>query len=105
MASRSAPTSCGRQGGRSGLAGAAFEVPQEAIAAWRAAGARSRGLRAEWQQRLALKPADIRGEPHPAPRGKRPAGLDSAVAALKDKLAAAPQTVATAKRAEIALRC
>ena len=86
-----------------GIVGAAFEVPQDAVATWRAAGTRGRAARTEWQQRLALKPADIRGELNRRLAGKRPAGLDQAVAALKDKLAAAPPTVATRKASEMAL--
>jgi transketolase len=86
-----------------GLASAAFEVPQEAVAAWRAAGTRGRAARMDWQQRLAGKPADIRAELTRRLSGKRPAGLDQAVAALKDKLAAEPPTVATRKASETAL--
>jgi transketolase len=86
-----------------GLASTAFEVPQDAVAAWRAAGTRGHASRAEWQQRLALKPADIRGEFNRRLAGTRPAGLDQAVATLKDKLAAAPPTVATRKASEMAL--
>jgi transketolase len=86
-----------------GLASAAFEVPKEAVAAWRAAGTRGRAARMEWQQRLAGKPADIRAELTRRLSGKRPAGLDQAVAALKGKLAADPPTVATRKASETAL--
>jgi transketolase len=86
-----------------GLASAAFEVPQEAVAAWRAAGTRGYAARMEWQQRLAGKPADIRAELTRRLSGQRPAGLDQAVAALKGKLAAEPPTVATRKASETAL--
>jgi transketolase len=86
-----------------GLASAAFEVPKEAVAAWRAAGTRGRAARMEWQQRLAGKPADIRAELTRRLSGQRPAGLDQAVAALKGKLAAEPPTVATRKASETAL--
>jgi transketolase len=86
-----------------GLASAAFEVPQEAVAAWRAAGARSRATRMEWQQRLAAKPAVVRAEFTRRVAGERPAGIARAVAALKDKLAAESPTVATRKASETAL--
>ncbi|MEA2937052.1 MAG: transketolase, partial [Alphaproteobacteria bacterium] len=86
-----------------GIAGGAFEVPQDALAAWRAAGTRSRATRADWQQRLAAKPFDLRSEFVRRIAGPRPAGIDGAVAALKDKLAAEPQTVATRKASELAL--
>src|SRR5712671_5646855 len=42
--------------------GGAFEVPPDALAAWRTAGERSRATHAEWKQRLAAKPADVRAE-------------------------------------------
>ena len=86
-----------------GLSATAFEVPQDAVAAWRAAGARGRGARTQWQQRLASKPASIRAELARRLAGKRPAGLDQAVAALKDRIAAQPPTVATRKASETAL--
>jgi transketolase len=86
-----------------GLASTPFEVPQEAVATWRAAGTRGRAMRADWQQRLAGKPATARAEFTRRVAGTRPAGIDQAVAALKDKLAAAPPTVATRKASETAL--
>jgi transketolase len=86
-----------------GLASTPFEVPQEAVAAWRAAGTRGRAMRADWQQRLASKPATARAEFTRRVAGTRPAGIDQAVAALKEKLAAAPPTVATRKASETAL--
>ncbi|HEY2135389.1 MAG TPA: transketolase [Xanthobacteraceae bacterium] len=85
-----------------GLAGA-FEVAPEALAAWRAAGERSRAVHAEWKQRLAAKPADVRTEFMRRVTGKRPSALGPAVAALKQKLAAEPPTVATRKASEIVL--
>src|SRR5215831_11028712 len=45
-----------------GLLSTSFEVPQEAVAAWRAAGTRGRAMCADWQQRLAGKPATVRSE-------------------------------------------
>jgi transketolase len=86
-----------------GLASTPFEVPQEAVAAWRAAGTRGRATRTEWQQRLAGKPAAVRAEFTRRVAGIRPAGIDQVVAALKEKLAAAPPTVATRKASETAL--
>jgi transketolase len=86
-----------------GLAATPFDVPQEAVAAWRAAGTRGRAMRADWQQRLAGTPATARAEFTRRVAGTRPAGIDQAVAALKDKLAAAPPTVATRKASETAL--
>ena len=85
------------------LAATAFEVPREAVAAWRTAGARSRATRTEWQQRLAANPAAIRAEFTRRVDGTRPAGIAQAVTALKAKLAAEPPTVATRKASEMAL--
>jgi len=86
-----------------GLSSAAFDVPADAIAAWRAVGARGRGSRLEWERRLAGKPAAVREELTRRLSGKRPGTIATTVAALKDKLAAAPQTVATRKASELAL--
>jgi transketolase len=83
--------------------GGAFEVPPEVIAAWRAAGARSRAIHAEWKQRLAATPADVRTEFMRRLAGERPSGIEPAIAALKEKLALEPPTVATRKASEIAL--
>jgi len=83
--------------------GGAFEVPPDALAAWRAAGERSRATHAEWKQRLAAKPADVRAEFVRRLSGIRPSGAGPAVAALKQKLALEPPTVATRKASEIAL--
>jgi len=83
--------------------GGAFEVPPDALAAWRAAGERSRAIHAEWKQRLAAKPADVRAEFVRRLSGIRPSGMGPAVAALKQKLALEPPTVATRKASEIAL--
>src|SRR5882757_2357555 len=86
-----------------GLPSTAFELPPGSLADWRAAGTRGRGARTEWQQRLAAKPAAVSAEFTRRVAGKRPAGIDQAVAALKAKLAAAPPTVATRKASETAL--
>ncbi len=83
--------------------GGAFEVPPEVIAAWRAAGERSRAVHAAWKQRLAAKPADVRAEFLRRLSGARPSAMGPAVAALKKKLAVEPPTVATRKASEIAL--
>jgi transketolase len=86
-----------------GITGSAFEVPQDVVASWRAAGARGRVARADWQKRLAGKPADVRAEFNRRMSGKRPSAIDQAITALKAKLVAQPQTVATRKASEFAL--
>ena len=78
-------------------------MPQDVVAAWRAAGARGRPARADWQQRLAAKSADVRMEFNRRVAGERPAATDKAIADLKARLIAQPQTVATRKASELAL--
>jgi transketolase len=60
-------------------------------------------VRADWQKRLAAKPADVRNEFARRMAGERPAAIGKTVAALKDKLIAQPQTIATRKASELAL--
>jgi transketolase len=86
-----------------GLPNTPFELPPGALADWRAAAGRGQTARSEWQQRLAAKPAAMSAEFTRRVEGKRPPGIDGAVAALKAKLAAEPPTVATRKASEIAL--
>jgi transketolase len=80
-----------------------FEVPDAIRAAWNKAGARGRRLRGAWQDRLKALPAERRAEFERRIGGERPAALAGVVAALKDKLVAEPQAVATRKASEIAL--
>jgi transketolase len=57
-----------------------FVVPDDVLAAWRAAGARGAALRQAWEARLAALPADRRGEFLRRQRGQLPAGVDAALA-------------------------
>src|SRR5262249_32927457 len=86
-----------------GLSATAFDVPPDVVAAWRTAGARGRAARTGWQQRLAAKEADVRAEFTRRLAGERPAAIAAAIAALKDKFAAEPPTVATRKASETVL--
>ncbi len=78
---------------------APFEVPAEILAAWREAGGRGAGLRAEWTARLAGHPQ--RGEFERRIEGRLPEGM--AKNDYLDWLAANPQDVATRKASELAL--
>src|SRR5262249_29134699 len=73
-----------------------FEVPAEILSTWRAAGSRGKALREAWTKRLASKDGATRSEFERRMRGELPAqALASAVAAMKDKLAAEKKDIAT----------
>jgi len=80
-----------------------FEIPDDVLADWRAAGARSRDAHAAWQKRFAAKDAKVRAEFERRFARKRPAALAEAISALKDKIAADKPTLATRKSSEMAL--
>ncbi|HJU31821.1 MAG TPA: transketolase, partial [Hyphomicrobiaceae bacterium] len=78
-----------------GWAHAPFEVPPPVVASWRAAGARSAGVRKAWEQRTAKLDAAKRamlGDPIDA--GALQA-LAAAIAEIKGEFAAAPPKIAT----------
>ena len=80
-----------------------FSVPDTVLAAWRAAGSRAQDAHAAWRTRLAKADPALRAEFERRLAGVMPAGLGPAIAALKDRLAAEPQTIATRKASELAL--
>ncbi|MBI5114703.1 MAG: transketolase [Rhodovulum sp.] len=81
-----------------------FVIPDDVLAAWRAAGARSREVRTAWQARLAARPAEERAEFERRAAGLVPAErLDAALAAIKQRLAADPKDRATRASSELAL--
>ncbi len=80
-----------------------FEIPNDILADWRAAGARGAPAREAWKTRYAALPADKRSEFERRLARKRPATLAKAIADLKDKLAAEKPTIATRKASELAL--
>jgi transketolase len=82
---------------------APFEVPDGIRSAWNEAGRRGRSERQAWQERLAALPAERRAEFERRLQGIRPQGLGNAIEALKARLVAEPQAVATRKASEIAL--
>jgi transketolase len=80
-----------------------FEIPAEIAKAWAKAGRRGGGERKAWEARLAALPEAERAEFERRISGELPAHFADAFAALKSRLVAAPQTVATRKASEIAL--
>lgn len=81
-----------------------FVIPDDILAAWRTAGARSRDLRAAWSKRVAALPAEKRAELERRICGEVPADrLAAALAAIKDRLAADPKDRASRAASELAL--
>ena len=98
-ARRSSPAPRPRSAGTYGP----FEVPEGIRAAWAEAGSSGRRLRRAWTERLAERSDERALEFERRIAGLRPQGLADAVAELKERLVAEPQTVATRKASEIAL--
>ncbi|MFL5231345.1 MAG: transketolase [Microvirga sp.] len=86
-----------------GWNGAAFDVPEAIRKAWTRAGRRGRREHKAWRKRLEALPPDRRAELERRIKGEAPSGLAAAIAALKGRLVAEPQAVATRKASEIAL--
>ncbi len=86
-----------------GWTAAPFEIPADLAARWREIGARGATVRAAWEERLAGKPAALRTEFERRLSGDLPAGYAAAVTALRDRLYAEPQKVATRRASQIAL--
>ncbi len=80
-----------------------FEVPADVLDAWRKAPRKGRSAQRAWKKRLAALSPAARAEFERRMKGKRPAALKEAVAALKTRLAAEAPTVATRKASELAL--
>jgi transketolase len=83
---------------------APFEIPEDVLAAWLKAGARSKGAHDEWNKRLAALDAGTRAEFERRMRGDLPAqALADAVRNVKESLAATPKDIATRSASEFAL--
>jgi transketolase len=81
-----------------------FELPDDVVAHWRAAGARGQDARAAWRARLGKLPAAERAAFEARLAGEIDAGkLVGAVREVKEKLAAAPQNIASRAASEFAL--
>ena len=78
-----------------------FEIPQDILDAWRAAGSRGKAAHEAWTKTIAAKDAGLRGEFERRTRGDLPAkALAEAVARTKAALAAAPKEIATRTASE-----
>lgn len=83
---------------------APFEVPQDILGAWRAAGSRGASTHGEWAKRLSAADSAKRAEFERRMKGELPAAaLAKAVAAMKDELAASPKEIATRIASENAI--
>jgi len=80
---------------------AAFEVPNDILSAWRAAGARGNQARKAWEERRAA--SSKRAAFDAAIAGDIPASLGLALDELKKKISAEKPSVATRKASEMAL--
>ena len=81
-----------------------FEIPDDILQAWRKVGKRGRRANNDWRKRLAALPEAQRGEFQRRVIDRTlPGGVDEAIRALKAKLVAEPQTIATRKASELAL--
>ncbi len=83
---------------------APFEIPDDILAAWRAAGARGAKANAAWRARLAKLDPELRAEFERRLSGALPAGFKTAIAAEKQKLAQESGEMATRKASEAALK-
>jgi transketolase len=86
-----------------GLSAAPFDVPAEALKAWRAIGARGAASAKAWDAAFAALPARKQAEFTRRLKHELPGKLGKAIAAHKAALAANPPTVATRKASEMAL--
>jgi transketolase len=81
-----------------------FEIPDDILAEWRKAGARSKDVHAEWNKRLTALDAGKRAEFERRLKGDLPMpALADAVRKVKETLAAAPKNIATRAASEFAL--
>jgi transketolase len=81
-----------------------FEIPDDILGAWRAAGSRGTSTRAEWSKRLSAADAAKRAEFERRMSGELPvAAVKKAVADMKAELAAAPKEIATRTASENAI--
>lgn len=72
-----------------------FELPQDVVDAWRAAGGRGAERRKAWEARFAAAPAEVQAEFNRRMAGALPAGFADAMAALKQELGEEKPKIAT----------
>lgn len=81
----------------------AFEVPDDLRALWREAGKRGEKERLAWEERFQKIVPEKKAELERRIRGELPISISRTVEALKDRLLAEPQSVATRKASELAI--
>jgi transketolase len=80
-----------------------FEIPEEILTAWRAAGRRGRAAYVEWEARLERAPSQARAELLRRLTGDLKPGLGAALARQRKALIEKPVAVSTRKASELAL--
>jgi transketolase len=81
-----------------------FEIPDDVLSAWRAAGARATTAHEAWSKRLAALDATARAEFKRRMQGEiSSTALDGAVRAVKQSLIASPKDIASRSSSEFAL--
>ncbi|MGH6644798.1 MAG: transketolase, partial [Bradyrhizobium sp.] len=81
-----------------------FEIPQDILDAWRAAGSRGKAAHEAWTKTIGTKDTGVRAEFERRMKGELPAkALAEAVGKMKASLAAAPKDIATRTASEHAL--
>jgi len=80
-----------------------FVIPDNVLAAWRAAGVRAQGERAAWEARVAALAPETKAEFLRTNEGRLPAGWQDAVQAFKAKISAEQPKLATRKASQDAL--
>ncbi|MDB5654409.1 MAG: transketolase [Tardiphaga sp.] len=81
-----------------------FEIPDDVLTAWRDIGKKGAAAHADWNKNFDKLPAEQRSEfQRRVVDRTRPPAMAEAIAKLKDKLIAEPQTIATRKASELVL--
>lgn len=80
-----------------------FEIPDHLLRKWRAIGSRTRGMRADWEDRVARAPVSVRLEFDRRQAGKLPPDWRSSVSRAKAQLHALSENVATRKASGLVL--
>ncbi|GAB3453610.1 transketolase [Insolitispirillum peregrinum] len=82
---------------------APFEVPDDILSVWRAAGTRGSAERLQWEKRVDALPADAKVTFVTSLQGRIPEATDAAIDAFKQKMAADTPKVATRKASQMVL--
>ena len=80
-----------------------FTIPEDLAAEWRAIGTRGAQARADWEARLAAKPAETRAEFDRRQAGTLPGDYEPTLQDARARLFAAPKKAATRKASQMAL--